>query len=288
MNSTLYKEIIIKHLNEQGFVTFAQRFREIDFVIAEIYNGSYCPTAFMMASENVICINPGFFDLEDPDDEEEQKKQLDIVSVLIRHELLHFLLMHEKRFIAHLKKKYPHSWGREYANPKMHVIANFAMDYDLGNEAYEEADKEIVRTLTLNGEYLGGLLAEQVKDDTTKIWFNDGTVEEFHGSQFNNWENKSMEDMWQMLHDAHNEYINKDPADFGDKNTPDDAGQLVPDSKEGKAYQDMFNKIVAKFGHGQASIAELEELYGRLLAEEDVDIDNWHFDYSEGLKRKGK
>ena len=55
MNNNLYKEIIIKHLNEQGFVTFAERFRDIDFVITEMYNGSYCPTAFMSPKENIIC-----------------------------------------------------------------------------------------------------------------------------------------------------------------------------------------------------------------------------------------
>ena len=41
--------------------------------------------------------------------EKEKKEQLDKVSVLIRHELLHFLLTHERRFVNYLKAKYPHS-----------------------------------------------------------------------------------------------------------------------------------------------------------------------------------
>ena len=63
----------------------------------------------MSPNENLICINPGFFELQNPDDEQEQQHNLDIISVLIRHELLHFLLTHEVRFVEYLKKKYPNS-----------------------------------------------------------------------------------------------------------------------------------------------------------------------------------
>ena len=289
MNNNLYKEIIIKHLNEQGFVTFAERFRDIDFVITEMYNGSYCPTAFMSPKENIICINPGFFELQDPNDEKEKKEQLDKVSVLIRHELLHFLLTHERRFVNYLKAKYPHSWGRIYADPTMHRIANFAMDYDLCNEAYEDTDKEIIKNLTVNGKFVGGLITEeQVKGGQTAIWFDDGTKEVFSGSQFNNWENTKMEDMWQMLHDAHNNYIHKDPADFGDKTVPGSSTPVATDynPEADKEYKEMFDKVVKKFGNGKASVAELTELFGRLLADEDVDLDNWKFEYSEQLKGK--
>ena len=48
----------------------------------------------------------------------------------------------------------------------------------------------------------------------------------------------------------------------------------------------MFDKVVKKFGNGKASVAELTELFGRLLADEDVDLDNWKFEYSEQLKGK--
>lgn len=288
MNNGLYKELIIEHLQKTGFVSYAKCFREVDFVIAEMYAGSYCPTAFMIPDENIICINPGFFKLQNPDDPSEQKKAFDVVSVLIRHEMLHFLLSHEKRFVEYLKTKYPHSWGREYSNPVMHVIANFAMDYDLCNEAYDPEDKDIIKTLTVNGRLVGGLITEeQVKNSSTSIWFDDGTVETFNGSQFNNWENTKMEDMWQMLHDAHNNYIKKDPADFGDKNAPAKSDkQLTPAEKESAEYKAMFNKIIAKFGDGKASIAELQELAGRILANDDIDFDNWNFEYSESLKGK--
>lgn len=196
-------------------------------------------------------------------------------------------MSHEKRFIEYLRKKYPHSWGRKYADPKMHTIANFAMDWDLCNEAYDDEDKEIVRSLTLNGEFIGGLVTEDnVHDDTTAIWFKDGTKEVFNGSQFNNWQNKTMEDMWQMLHDAHNVYTHKDPADFGEKGIPQDSAEYPMEPGHDEEYKAMFDKIIQKFGHGKASVAELYELAGRLAARDDVDLDNWKFDYSEQLNRK--
>lgn len=47
MDFSIYKETIISHMLDQGFVSYVKRFRDIDFVIAEMYNGNYCPTAFM-------------------------------------------------------------------------------------------------------------------------------------------------------------------------------------------------------------------------------------------------
>ncbi len=112
----------------------------------------------------------------------------------------------------------------------------------------------------------------------------------FSGSQFNGWENKSMEEMWQMLHDAHNVYINKSPADFGDKTELKPGHAEMHKRKDGSAeYNAMYDKIIAKFGNGKVSAAEIYELAGRLNANktdgDDFDIDNWHFDYSESMKR---
>lgn len=129
MNSNYAKQLLIKHLIEQKYGSYARKLIEIDkFIVADIYNGMPCKTAFMVPDESTICVNPGFFELSDPNDLDEQKEMLDQLSVIVRHELLHYLLSHEVRFVAYLKKKYPHSWGREYSNPKMHTLANMAMD----------------------------------------------------------------------------------------------------------------------------------------------------------------
>jgi predicted SprT family Zn-dependent metalloprotease len=63
----------------------------------------------MCAKESTMCVNPGFFELKDPNSEEEKDHMMKQLSVIVRHELLHYLLEHEIRFIAYLKKKFPHS-----------------------------------------------------------------------------------------------------------------------------------------------------------------------------------
>lgn len=93
-----------------------------------------------------------------------------------------------------------------------------------------------------------------------------------------------------MLHDAHNVYINKSPADFGDKTETQPGHSETHKRKNGSAeYNAMYDRIIAKFGQGKISKAEIMELAGRLNANrtdgEDFDIDKWHFDYSESLKR---
>lgn len=271
MNHDLCKQLIIQHLLEQGFVTYAERFQAVKFYVTEMYKGSYCGSAFMVPDDNVIVINPGFFQLQNPNDPDEQKLAYDRISVLIRHELLHFLLGHERRFINYLKKKYPDSWGRVYANPDMHRIANFAMDYDLCNEGYDPEDKNIIRNLTLNGQFIGGLVTEdQVHGSKTSIWFDDGSKEQFTGNEFNHWEKMPMEQMWQYLADAHSKYAKKPIAAGGGEPQAD----IQPDdlSTKSDAYKAMYMKVFDKFKNNPDAALEL---FGRLRADDDVDIDNF-------------
>ncbi len=110
MDSKYAKQLLIKHLIEQGYGSYAKKLIEIEkFIVADIYNGMPCQTAFMVPDESTICVNPGFFEVSDPGDPDEQTKMLNQLSVIVRHELLHYLLDHEIRFVAYLKKKYPHS-----------------------------------------------------------------------------------------------------------------------------------------------------------------------------------
>lgn len=91
-----------------------------------------------------------------------------------------------------------------------------------------------------------------------------------------------------MLHDAHNLYINKSPADFGDKTeTQPGHAEKFKKKNASDAYNKMYDKIIAKFGNGKISKAEIMELAGRLNANrtdgEDFDLDDWKFNYSESL-----
>lgn len=177
----LVKEKVIEMLNMQGYHTYAERLQNFDFYVTDFYDGSYCQVAFMSPNDGCICINPGFVA-----DMQTNGPIFQQLSLIVRHELLHFLLCHEKRFIDYLKEKDP-DFAKSYSRVDLHTIANFAMDYDLGNVGYDDYDKEVVRNMTLNGTVIGGLLSEQVKNSTTQV-SGDGIngIETFTGAQFNN------------------------------------------------------------------------------------------------------
>ena len=93
-----------------------------------------------------------------------------------------------------------------------------------------------------------------------------------------------MEEMWQMLKDGRDVYTKHDPADFGDKTKTAKLTSQPNRKKDGNAaYNAMYDKIIAMFGDGKATVAELKELAGRLFADDEIDFDNWRFDYSESL-----
>lgn len=182
----LTKEKVLELLNSQGYHTYAERLQNFDFYVADFYDGALCQTAFVNAADGYICINPGF--IVDMATDGPIFQQL---SVIVRHELLHALLCHEKRFFDYLKETDP-DFEKNYRRADLHTLANFAMDYDLGNVGYDDYDKEVVRNMTLNGQVIGGLLAEQVTGGRTAVYgagiHGNGPqgAEIYMGDQFNN------------------------------------------------------------------------------------------------------
>jgi len=159
----LTKQKVIALLGNEGYATYARRLKNIDFHVAYFYKGIYCAAAFMAQDDMCIVVNPGF--VVDMDKDGPIFKQL---SVIVRHELLHFLLCHEKRFHDYLMKTDP-EYAKTYKRVDMHTLANFAMDYELGNYGYDDYDKQVVKNMRVNGQVIGGLLAEDVKNDTTSV-----------------------------------------------------------------------------------------------------------------------
>ena len=78
---------------------------DIKFIIADVYHGSRISVAAMFPDKAEIVINPAMVD--EKQFLGQKKKMMDQLSVLVRHELLHFLLVHSKRMIIHLSKKDP-------------------------------------------------------------------------------------------------------------------------------------------------------------------------------------
>lgn len=159
----LTKQKVLALLGSEGYATYARRLKNIDFHVAYYYKGSYCSAAFMSPKDMCIVVNPGF--VVDMMKDGPIFKQL---SVVVRHELLHFLLCHEKRFLDYLKKTDP-EFAKTYDRVDMHTLANFAMDYELGNYGYDDYDKKVIKQMTLNGQVISGLLSEDVRNDTTSV-----------------------------------------------------------------------------------------------------------------------
>ena len=114
----IVKDQVIEMLIDEGYGTYAKRLKEFDFLVTDFCHGSYIKVACMFPDTGEICINPDFL---------KDEKTFKQVSVVVRHELLHFLLVHEKRFYDHLKKTDP-DFARSYRRASIHQLANYAMD----------------------------------------------------------------------------------------------------------------------------------------------------------------
>jgi hypothetical protein len=120
MNSRdrLVKEQVLDLLIKEGYGTYAKRLREFDFLVTDMYHGYPVEVALMNPDTGDIAINPAFL---------ESEKYFKQLSVVVRHELLHFLLVHEKRLYDHLEASDP-DFENTYKKASIHQLANIAMD----------------------------------------------------------------------------------------------------------------------------------------------------------------
>ena len=94
-----------------------------------------------------------------------------ILSVVVRHEILHSFLEHERRLINHLVSKFRDTFGTVlddkdlvgvvkkymYSTP----LFNIAADLEFSNRGYTKRDKEILKQIRLGGRLLMDLLREK-------------------------------------------------------------------------------------------------------------------------------
>lgn len=149
------KEYIQTMLSKQGYPTYANIFSNFDLNLTDNPN----VVGFMEPSKGRIVVN--------------RNLQAHQVSVIIRHEILHFFLEHEQRLVNKLAKKFglnPDNLSLEdlenikreiYKNKKF----NIAGDYEISNRGYTDEDKEQVRNIELNGQILSGLVTEDKHPD---------------------------------------------------------------------------------------------------------------------------
>lgn len=226
----LVKEQLIQHLIDNGYGTYARRLKEFEVFVADMFNGVPINTAAMFPETGEIVINPGFFDLPDEDQAWNQ------LSVLIRHEMLHFLLVHEKRLVDHMKETDP-DFESNYKKASIHKIANYAMDWELSELGYDDHDKEVVRVMTLNGEVIGGLI---LSDDHPE------------------WLNKPMEELYELVKKEVEEGRMQLPP------SPPGGGGGGGGNGPSQDYADGWNAIMAKFDDPNFSDQDLADLISQI------------------------
>ena len=118
-------------------------------------------TAAVNFDEVTIYISEGF--LTDP-------KTFYQLNVLMRHELAHYLMQHQIRMLDKLISKYGKE-GAEHIKMSMsiHQLLNIIEDFEISNTRYSEADKIIVKNMTLNFRVIGGLVTEEIRKDWQKL-----------------------------------------------------------------------------------------------------------------------
>lgn len=118
-------------------------------------------TAAVNFEEVTIYISEGF--LTDPDTFYQ-------LNVLMRHELAHYLMQHQIRMLDKLISKYGKDEGtRMSMSIAIHQLLNIIEDFEISNKRYTEADKLIVKNMTLNFEVIGGLVTEEIRKDWQQL-----------------------------------------------------------------------------------------------------------------------
>ena len=203
----LGREEICKKLSSQGYVTYSDLLRYFDLHITadpEVIG-------YMIPGKGVIVVN----------------KDLDIeqISVVVRHEILHEYLQHAERFEKHVgADKY------KARSSAMHNDMNIAGDYEISNKGYTAADKKNISAIRLNGKLLQGLVTELDHPD---------------------WVDLSAEEMYDRLEDERKksqEEFEKDLEELRKNETVVGYNDFVKLYKDGKLSKDMLDELKKVFG----------------------------------------
>lgn len=138
------KSQIMGILGKQGYPTYARLLQLFDLHLTKDPD----VVAYMIPNKATIVINEGL-DIEQ-------------VSTVVRHEILHEYLSHQLRMERHLNGK-----------PENHTRANIAGDYEISNRGYTEKDKQIARSIVLNGKTLSGLVTEDQHPDWVDLSYEE-------------------------------------------------------------------------------------------------------------------
>lgn len=92
------------------------------------------------------------------------------LNVVMRHELAHYLMMHQIRMLDKLISKYGKEGGTRLSMSKsIHELMNIIEDFEISNERYTDADKQTMRRLIINFQEIPCLVTEDIRKDWQKL-----------------------------------------------------------------------------------------------------------------------
>ena len=144
------KNYLMRVLSTEGYPTYAKIFQKFEFH----FTSDPGVVAYLDPKRGVIVANRGLDEFQ--------------ICVIIRHEILHDYLKHEKRLLDKLAKDHglnPDDLDDIAINDlKKELYSNkdfnIAGDYEISNRGYTEKDKKTIRNIILNGRTLSGLVTE--------------------------------------------------------------------------------------------------------------------------------
>ena len=170
------KQEILRILLEEGYKTYSKLFDMFDLNLTKDPN----VVGYMEPSKARIVVN--------------ENLDIDQVSFVVRHEILHEYLDHQLRMQQHMGKD-----NYDKRSPSIHQLINMAADYEISNRGYTDKDKKTARNLKLGDQVVQGLVTEFDHPDWTKL-----TVEEMFDKLKQEYDQnkEEMEKMLQQLKDA--------------------------------------------------------------------------------------
>ena len=205
------KQYIQSKLAKQGYPTYARILGDFDLNLTN----DPLTVGFMEPGKGRIVLNRGL--------DEDQ------VSVIIRHEILHQYLEHEKRLLKKLAKEHNLDYDKLDNNSLMSLRRklysnkqfNIAGDYEISNRGYTDKDKDDVRNILLNGQVLTGLVTEDKHPDWVDL-----SIEEMFDKLRE--ENKDLSQQNNQQQDSSGSNSSE-----GDDTTPDGSGSSQSSSSGG-------------------------------------------------------
>ena len=234
-----FQQEIYKYLKNDGFghhhATYAKIFKAYPLTIVPL--GQEPATAAISWDNPRIYINTGL--LQGFGQSTRIRKQ---VLVIIRHELLHNMLMHQVRMVNKLSKQIPEA--NLTLSSSLHELMNILEDFEISNKKYSEEDKQLVRNTILNGKIISGLVTEDHRDA---------------------WKNKSVEQMWDAMDAELAKYDYSGETDWKNQTKYDSNREIQTNATAGNLEYSAQAITQYKRSSDWADFNSIDEVYNYIM-----------------------